>query len=219
MAPPIGVVQSTRLAKTQQAIRESELARLKRLAPPPASKVAFVNYLADISEFDRGAASLIAHPDAATVGRTVRTLTALAASLYRIPRKLGLAQCAKDPYTAGHSYGNRPQTTGRSSISVTSGPNPVAVRPPSSLTSSQKATFLAGEAVAGESGCEGCHVIGDGGNNGPGPPLSHIGSVLRPGAISAALRDPTAPMPSFAGLATTSPKKFRELVQFLAMLQ
>ena len=32
------------------------------------------------------------------------------------------------------------------------------------------ATFKAGEIVVGESGCLGCHEIGDNGNNGPGPP-------------------------------------------------
>jgi hypothetical protein len=99
------------------------------------------------------------------------------------------------------------------------GPNPVALRPPSGLSRSQRGMFLAGAVIAGESGCEGCHEIGDSGNNGPGPPLTHIGAILRPAAISAALRNPTAPMPSFTGLAHTSPKKFHELVQFLGMLK
>ena len=31
-----------------------------------------------------------------------------------------------------------------------------------------------------QSGCLACHVIGDNGNNGPGPPLTHIGSKLPP---------------------------------------
>jgi hypothetical protein len=62
-------------------------------------------------------------------------------------------------------------------------------------------------------------VIGDNGNNGPGPPLTHIGKVLRPGAIASTLRNPTAPMPSFQGLASQSPKKFQQLVSFLSMLQ
>ncbi|HTW12103.1 MAG TPA: c-type cytochrome, partial [Solirubrobacteraceae bacterium] len=91
--------------------------------------------------------------------------------------------------------------------------------PPSGLTASQRATFVAGEVVMGESGCEGCHLIGSNGNNGPGPPLTHIGEILRPGAIASTLRNPTAPMPSFEGLATQSPKKFEDLVQFLSMLQ
>ena len=101
----------------------------------------------------------------------------------------------------------------------TGSPNSVSMAPPSGLSASQKATFTAGEVVVGESGCLACHVIGDNGNNGPGPPLTHIGSILRPGGIAATLRNPTAPMPSFAGLAQQSPQKFQNLVNFLSMLQ
>jgi menaquinol-cytochrome c reductase cytochrome b/c subunit len=101
----------------------------------------------------------------------------------------------------------------------TGSPNQVTLPPPSGLSASQKATFTAGEVVVGESGCLGCHVIGDNGNNGPGPPLTHIGEIVRPGAIASTLKNPTAPMPSFKGLATQSPKKFADLVQFLSMLQ
>ncbi len=109
-------------------------------------------------------------------------------------------------------------TIGAPTIESTGAPDTVAMKPPSGLSHSQRATFVAGEAVAAESGCEGCHVIGASGNNGPGPPLTHIGRVRRPTAIAAALLNPTAPMPSFADLAKTSPKKFHELIQFLAML-
>ena len=62
-------------------------------------------------------------------------------------------------------------------------------------------------------------VIGDNGNNGPGPPLTHIGSKLPPGAIASTLRNPTAPMPSFKSLAQNSPQKFNNLVGFLSELQ
>jgi menaquinol-cytochrome c reductase cytochrome b/c subunit len=101
----------------------------------------------------------------------------------------------------------------------TGSPNQVSITPPPGLTASQRATFLAGEVVVGESGCEGCHVIGENGNNGPGPPLTHIGSTLRPGAIASTLENPTAPMPSFVGLAHSSPKQFNQLVTFLSQLQ
>jgi menaquinol-cytochrome c reductase cytochrome b/c subunit len=101
----------------------------------------------------------------------------------------------------------------------TGSPNQVTLSPPAGLTRAQRATFTAGEVVVGESGCLGCHIIGDNGNNGPGPPLTHIGEILRPGAIASTLQNPTAPMPSFKGLATTSPKKFEDLVKFLSMLQ
>ena len=101
----------------------------------------------------------------------------------------------------------------------TGSPNSVSVPPPAGLTSAQRATFMAGEIVVGESGCEACHQIGSNGNNGPGPPLTNVGSIRSAGAIAQTLQNPTAPMPSFAGLARTSPKKFKELVSFLADLQ
>jgi menaquinol-cytochrome c reductase cytochrome b/c subunit len=101
----------------------------------------------------------------------------------------------------------------------TGSPNEVSLSPPAGLTQSQKQVFYAGEKVVGESGCEACHQIGDNGNNGPGPNLTKIGSILRPNAIASTLRNPTAPMPSFANLAKTSPKKFNDLVGFLGMLQ
>ena len=83
----------------------------------------------------------------------------------------------------------------------------------------QAATFRAGELVVGQSGCLACHAIGDNGNNGPGPPLTHIGSKLPAAAIASTLRNPTAPMPSFKSLAQQSPEKFQNLVNFLSMLQ
>jgi ubiquinol-cytochrome c reductase cytochrome b subunit/menaquinol-cytochrome c reductase cytochrome b/c subunit len=101
----------------------------------------------------------------------------------------------------------------------TGSPNEVSLKPPSNLTTAQKQIFRAGELVVGESGCEACHQIGANGNNGPGPILTNIGSTLRPTAIASTLRNPTAPMPSFEGLAKQSPKKFNDLVSFLGMLQ
>jgi ubiquinol-cytochrome c reductase cytochrome b subunit/menaquinol-cytochrome c reductase cytochrome b/c subunit len=101
----------------------------------------------------------------------------------------------------------------------TGSPNSVDLPPPSGLTAAQKATFRAGEDVVGQSGCLACHVIGDNGNNGPGPPLTHIGAIRRPQAIASTLRNPTAPMPSFADLAKNNPEKFQNLVNFLSMLQ
>jgi menaquinol-cytochrome c reductase cytochrome b/c subunit len=101
----------------------------------------------------------------------------------------------------------------------TGSPNSVDMPPPASLNTAQATQFRAGEDVVGESGCLACHVLGDNGNNGPGPPLTHIGSNLRPDAIASTLRNPTAPMPSFASLAQNDPKKFQNLVTFLSELQ
>ena len=101
----------------------------------------------------------------------------------------------------------------------TGSPNSVDMKPPSNLTAAQVKTFEAGALVVGQSGCLACHTLGANGNNGPGPPLTHIGSILRPQAIAQTLRNPTAPMPSFASLAKQSPEKFNNLVNFLAELQ
>ena len=101
----------------------------------------------------------------------------------------------------------------------TGSPNSVDLKPPANLNAAEAATFKRGELVAGQSGCEACHLIGDNGNNGPGPNLTHIGSEpLRPDAIAATLRNPTSPMPSFRTLAKQDPQKFSDLVQFLGML-
>jgi len=98
----------------------------------------------------------------------------------------------------------------------TGSPNTVALKPPSSLTPAEAQTFTAGALVVGQSGCLACHIIGDNGNNGPGPNLTHIGSTLPAAAIASTLRNPTPPMPSFRGL---PPQKFQNLVAFLSMLQ
>ena len=101
----------------------------------------------------------------------------------------------------------------------TGSPNSVDMKPPSSLTPAQRSVFAAGAAVVGQSGCLACHVIGSNGNDGPGPPLTHVGSKLPAAAIASTLRNPTPPMPSFRGLAAQSPQKFQNLVNFLSELQ
>ena len=98
-------------------------------------------------------------------------------------------------------------------------PDSVDLKPPSYLTPAQVTTFNAGALVVGQSGCLACHLLGTNGNNGPGPPLTNIGSILRPQAIASTLRNPTAPMPSFSSLAQQYPQKFQNLVNFLAELQ
>ena len=72
-----------------------------------------------------------------------------------------------------------------------------------------------GELVANQSGCGACHKFGEAGNAGPGPDLSKIGGRLPKEAIARTLRNPTAPMPSYADL---PPKKFNALVDFLSAL-
>jgi menaquinol-cytochrome c reductase cytochrome b/c subunit len=98
----------------------------------------------------------------------------------------------------------------------TGSPNTVGLAPPASLTASEKATFVSGERVVGDSGCLACHVIGSNGNNGPGPVLTHIATTVPAAQIASTLRNPTPPMPSFKDL---PPKKFNDLVYFLSTLQ
>jgi hypothetical protein len=73
--------------------------------------------------------------------------------------------------------------------------------------------FNAGMKVVAQSGCLACHRIGDQGNSGPGPDLTHIGSVLSEQQIEHAIVDPIAPMPSFKDLPAG---KLRDVVEFLA---
>jgi quinol---cytochrome c reductase cytochrome c subunit, bacillus type len=98
----------------------------------------------------------------------------------------------------------------------TGSPNTVDMKPPSNLTAAQTAVFERGKLVVGQSGCLACHVIGDNGNSGPGPNLTHIGALVPPQAMASTLINPTPPMPSFRNL----PKqKFADLVGFLSELQ
>jgi menaquinol-cytochrome c reductase cytochrome b/c subunit len=78
------------------------------------------------------------------------------------------------------------------------------------------ATWNEGRLAVAQTGCEACHTIGENGNVGPGPPLTHIGSRLPSGGIARTLVNPTAPMPSFKNL---PPKKFNAIVDFLSTLK
>ena len=95
-------------------------------------------------------------------------------------------------------------------------PNSVDLKPPASFTAQQRATFTAGARVVAQSGCLFCHTLGANGNSGPGPDLTHIGSLLPAQAIASTLINPTAPMPSFKNL---PPQKFQAVVGFLSELQ
>jgi ubiquinol-cytochrome c reductase cytochrome b subunit/menaquinol-cytochrome c reductase cytochrome b/c subunit len=75
------------------------------------------------------------------------------------------------------------------------------------------AEYEAGKKVVAQTGCLACHKIGENGNAGPGPDLTHIASRLPRQGIARTLVNPTAPMPSFKNL---PPKKFNAIVSFLA---
>ena len=78
------------------------------------------------------------------------------------------------------------------------------------------AEYEAGKQVVAQSGCLACHKIGDNGNAGPGPDLTHIASRLPRQGIARTLVNPTAPMPSFKNL---PPQKFKAVVDFLSQLK
>lgn len=78
------------------------------------------------------------------------------------------------------------------------------------------AEYEAGRLAVAQSGCLACHKIGENGNAGPGPNLTHIASRLPGPAIARTLVNPTAPMPSFKNLPA---KKFDSIVAFLSRLK
>ena len=95
-------------------------------------------------------------------------------------------------------------------------PNQIDMKPPESLKGAALAQWERGKLVVAQSGCLACHKIGENGNDGPGPQLTHIGKNVYPDAIRQTLRNPTAPMPSFRDLPQN---KTDDLVAFLASLK
>ncbi len=98
-------------------------------------------------------------------------------------------------------------------------PTEINIATPSSVTATGGTLltqFNAGKLAVAQTGCEACHKIGENGNSGPGPNLSHIGSRLPKAAIARTLVNPTSPMPSFANL---PPQKFQDIVTFLSSLR
>jgi len=101
-------------------------------------------------------------------------------------------------------------------------PTQIDLKTPARITAQGGQTlaqYEKGKLVVGQSGCLACHKIGENGNDGPGPQLTHVASKVPQNAIAQTLRNPTAPMPSFKRLATEQPQKFRALVFFLGQLK
>jgi menaquinol-cytochrome c reductase cytochrome b/c subunit len=95
-------------------------------------------------------------------------------------------------------------------------PTPAAVRADGPQ---MVAAFNRGRQVLAQSGCQACHKVGEDGNDGPGPPLTNVGSRLPAQAIARTLVNPTSPMPSFKRLQQTAPQQFNDLVTFLSQLK
>jgi hypothetical protein len=75
--------------------------------------------------------------------------------------------------------------------------------------------YEAGKEVVAGAGCLACHKIGENGNNGPGPELTHIASQVPRAAIVRSVEIGPGIMPSFRDL---PPKKLNELADFLSSL-
>ena len=98
-------------------------------------------------------------------------------------------------------------------------PNEVDMAPPPDLRGAALTQWDEGRKVVAQAGCLACHQIGENGNHGPGPNLTHIARNLPAAGIAQTLRNPTAPMPSFEDLAREQPEKFDAMVAFLGSLK
>jgi menaquinol-cytochrome c reductase cytochrome b/c subunit len=101
----------------------------------------------------------------------------------------------------------------------TGSPTAIELNTPAAVRSAGGATqaeYEAGRLVVAQSGCLACHKLGDNGNAGPGPNLTHIAARLPSQAIARTLVNPTAPMPSYKNL---PPNKFQAIVSFLGQLK
>src|SRR6202012_3041817 len=75
--------------------------------------------------------------------------------------------------------------------------------------------YKAGAEVSASSGCLACHKLGENGNNGQGPELTHIGARIPRAAIIRSIEIGPSIMPSFRDLPQ---KKLDELADFLSSL-
>ena len=75
--------------------------------------------------------------------------------------------------------------------------------------------YEAGKEVIAGAGCLACHKIGENGNHGPGPDLTHIAARVPRAAILRSVEIGPGIMPSFRDL---PPKKLEEMADFLASL-
>jgi mono/diheme cytochrome c family protein len=104
-------------------------------------------------------------------------------------------------------------------LRITGGPTEIKTPPPPEVVQAggrRLAEFERGKMVVAQTGCLACHRIGQTGHTGPGPALTHIGSMLSRHGIEHALIDPTAPMPSFRRLPAA---KLKAVVTFLSELR
>jgi ubiquinol-cytochrome c reductase cytochrome b subunit/menaquinol-cytochrome c reductase cytochrome b/c subunit len=94
-------------------------------------------------------------------------------------------------------------------------PNEVDMQAPSTLQGAALDQWNQGKLVVAQSGCLACHKIGENGNNGPGPELTHIAQKVPRAAIIRSVEIGPGIMPSYRDL---SPQKLDELANFLSSL-
>jgi ubiquinol-cytochrome c reductase cytochrome b subunit/menaquinol-cytochrome c reductase cytochrome b/c subunit len=86
---------------------------------------------------------------------------------------------------------------------------------PTEIDMKVPARYEAGKEVVAGYGCLACHKLGENGNNGPGPELTHIAQRIPRAAIIRSVEIGPGIMPSFRDL---PPKKIEELADFLSSL-
>jgi menaquinol-cytochrome c reductase cytochrome b/c subunit len=75
--------------------------------------------------------------------------------------------------------------------------------------------YEAGKEITAQAGCLACHKVGENGNNGPGPELTHIAEQVPRAAILRSLEIGPGIMPSYREL---PPRKLNQLADFLSSL-
>ncbi len=87
---------------------------------------------------------------------------------------------------------------------------------PSQIDMAVPPQYEAGKEVVAQSACLACHKLGDNGNAGPGPDLTHIGARIPRAAILRSLQAGPSIMPSFTNLGQ---KKLNQVADFLSYLK
>jgi menaquinol-cytochrome c reductase cytochrome b/c subunit len=86
---------------------------------------------------------------------------------------------------------------------------------PTEVEMNVSSKYEAGKEITAASGCLACHKLGENGNHGPGPDLTHIASKIPRAAIIRSVEIGPGIMPSFRDL---GPKKTEQLADFLSSL-
>ena len=90
---------------------------------------------------------------------------------------------------------------------------------PTEIELATSSSLEEGKQAVATNGCLACHRIGENGNTGIGPDLTHVGARLPKQAIVRTLVNPTPPMPSYQALQDEEPDEFDDMVDFLASLK